>query len=183
MRFFTPELYARFNSAKRDEADKADEQWESAIRGYRKHLDRIRERLAPEVRELADLCLHDAELLSPDQSLQPLVSVRLESVGPEALWRAISVMPLKQDRELMTLVYVLFDRIRHRPPPRGWRFSKLRPHWLYDEIDLDALQAGHFLHRVLLSDGRTLEIPFISAVVRRVSLFTATGGEMARKGA
>ena len=61
--------------------------------------------------------------------------------------------------------------------------SKLRIHWLYDEVDVDERQPGHFLHRVLLSDGRVLEVPFISVIIRRVPLSPSAGGEVSRTSA
>jgi hypothetical protein len=39
MRFFTPELYCLFNSANEEEADRAEEAWESALQAYRNHLE------------------------------------------------------------------------------------------------------------------------------------------------
>src|SRR5437870_701827 len=69
MRFFPPELYVRFNSADEDEADRANEAWESALLAYRKHLDDIRERFPSQVRKLAEFCLHDAEFLGYDQAI------------------------------------------------------------------------------------------------------------------
>lgn len=182
MRFFTPQLYVRFNSRNDDEADKANEQWEAALLEYRKHLGRVREHLPREARALTEMSLHDAELLSLEESLEPLLSIRLEPFGPEVFWGAITLLPLRQNGTLVSLIYVLSDRIRQHPPVLRWRFSKLHTHWLYDEIDVDEAQRGHFLHRILLSDGRILEIPFISAMVRRVALSPPAGGEMARVG-
>src|SRR5271165_3957990 len=38
MKFFTPELFIKFNSPDDVVADRADEDWEAAIREYRSHL-------------------------------------------------------------------------------------------------------------------------------------------------
>ena len=79
MRFFTPELYVRFNSADDAEADVADAEWESAVAAYRRHLDGLRDRIPMQVRALADLCLHDAELLAVQQEIQPPQHFRARS--------------------------------------------------------------------------------------------------------
>ncbi|HVA47147.1 MAG TPA: hypothetical protein VNH11_12335 [Pirellulales bacterium] len=56
--------------------------------------------------------------------------------------------------------YVLWDKIRHRPAPKGWPFVDSTPCWLYDEVDVALGEHGKFVHRVLFSDGTTAEIPF-----------------------
>ena len=68
------------------------------------------------------------------------------------------------------LIYQLWDRVRKSPSPGLWPFSKRRPHWLYDEIDLASPQGGMYFHRVFLSDGRTLEIPFASVCVHVIPI-------------
>jgi hypothetical protein len=61
MKFFTPQLYQQFNSPNGEEADRADEQWEQALRGYQKYLSEIRDRLPSQIIKLSELDLHDAE--------------------------------------------------------------------------------------------------------------------------
>lgn len=63
MKFFTPELYLRFNSQDDDIADQADRCWESAIKAYHEHLDRIRDQMSQQVKSLSELFPHDCELL------------------------------------------------------------------------------------------------------------------------
>jgi hypothetical protein len=41
MKYFTPELYAKINSQDDDLADQADAEWESALRRYRCHFNKI----------------------------------------------------------------------------------------------------------------------------------------------
>jgi len=183
MRFFTPQLFTRFNSSNEVEADRANENWEAALGDYRKHLAEINERLPRGAQELAELCLHDAELLSPEHTLEPVFSIPLEPFGSDVFCPAITILLLKQEHNLVSLIYVLSDRIRQHASPSNWRFSKLRIHWLYDEVDVDERQPGHFLHRVLLSDGRVLEVPFISVAIRRVPLSPSAGGKVARTSA
>ncbi len=64
MRFFTPDLCRRFNSADPVEADAADADWETAVGDYRAHLDRLHDRFPLQVRKLATLNHHDAEVLA-----------------------------------------------------------------------------------------------------------------------
>ena len=174
MRFFTPDLYVRFNSSDEEEANEADGAWENAILEYRKHLDGIRDRLPSQVGKLADTCLHDAELLAYDRVVEPA------SLPPH---EPMAILSIKREDGIVSLIYILWDRIRESPPQRDWPFSKLRTHWLYDEVDTVLSQREKFLHRILLSDGRVLEIPFRSVVIHNVSLATASEGEESRQSA
>jgi hypothetical protein len=57
-----------------------------------------------------------------------------------------------------------------KPAPEGWPFSKLREHWLYDEVDRLPEERGPFWHRILLSSGVELDIPFTTVVIHRFAL-------------
>ena len=164
MKFFTPELYLRFNSPDDQVADRANEDWESAIRAYRSHLDRLADQMPAQVKKLANLDLHDAEFLADEETSEPLLSLPFE---PFPLWFGF-ILAVKQGDEIVYLTFVLWDRIRRHEPEASWPFSKQRTHWLYDEIDADTDHPGRFLHRVLLSDGVVIEIPFVSALVHRM---------------
>jgi hypothetical protein len=166
MRFFTPELYKQFNSSHDDDADRADEAWEAAIQAYQSHLDAMRDKMPREVQKLADLCLHDAEILAWDH-------------GP--FWAPVAVFSLRRNQEAFSIIYFLLDHVREQPPKGTWPFSKLRKHWLYDELDMAKNGPGMFLHRVLLSDGTVLEIPFGSVMVQSFPLAAANGGAAARQ--
>src|SRR6516165_611482 len=170
MRFFTPELYLRFNSSDDEKADRANEAWEAALSEYRRHLDGIRDHMPSQVRKLADLCLHDAELLACEQAVEPHFPFPFEPFGMPPFWSALAIVSVKQDDKIASLIYLLWDRIREYPSPEGWPFSKAHTHWLYDEIDFASGRGGAFLHRVLLSDGRGLEIPFVSVFVQNLPL-------------
>ena len=50
MRFFTHDLYVRFNSPDDGVADDAHADWEAAVRDYHAHLAKIRDRLPSPVR-------------------------------------------------------------------------------------------------------------------------------------
>lgn len=172
MRFFTPDLYLRFNSPDDDEADRADEAWESAVRDYQRHLRGLRDRVPGPVRKLAELCLHDWEVLAVHQEIEPSF--------PSPLWSAVAVVSLRRQDQVAVLVYALWDRIREHPAAPAWPFSGERKHWLYDELDVAADPRGPFLHRVLLSDGTVLEIPFASSFVHTFAV-PPPGAAPARK--
>jgi hypothetical protein len=144
MRFYTRELYLRFNSSDPAEADEADEAWEQADRDYEKQLARLRKRMPPDVRQLADrVCLHDASVMWWG-SKQTFAMVVLQH----------------EDGSTVNLTYVLENGIREIRRPKGWPFSAKDRHWLYDEVDRDPRNPAGYLHRILLSDGTELEIPF-----------------------
>jgi hypothetical protein len=169
MRFFTPELYQLFNSSDDDKANRADELWERATRDYRKHLDSIRHTLPSQVWKLAELCLHDFEVLGYDEKVQSMVPLP-EPFSQAPFWTAVAILTLKQRQTLHLLIYVLWDRAREHPAMEDWQFSKARKHWLYDEIDVAANHRNRFVHRILFSDGTVFEIPFVSVIVSTVEL-------------
>ncbi len=163
MMFFKPELYMRFNSSDDKVADRADEDWEAAIAAYRQHLDGLRDQMPPSVKELANLCLHDAELLAWEQPIEPLFELLPFRTG-------FAILSMRQGDEIVSLIYVLWDRVRKHPSREDWPFSKLQTHWLFDEVDVSPNHRGMFLHRVLLSDGTIMEIPFLSALIHSFRL-------------
>jgi hypothetical protein len=170
MRFFTPELYLQFNSADDEEADRANEAWEGAVREYRRHLDDLKDRMPSSVRELAELPLHDAEILAWERNAEVRFSPPLEMPGVQPSWSVVAILSVKQEDKGVSLIYSLWDRVREFPSPAEWPFSKERRHWLYDEIDVSQPNRGVFCHRVLLSDGTTLEIPFLDVLIHRFPL-------------
>ena len=173
MRFFTPELYIQFNSADDAEADRADEGWEHAIRDYRRHVDRFRSDLPVGAQRLAELCLHDAEVQTWDGEINPTSNGKIK-------WSAVAVLTLQNGEEITTLIYSLWDHVSEVTPPSAWRFSQEKVHWLYDEIDAAQYRAGAFFHRILLSDGRVLLIPFRDVVVNGFAVTPASAGSSRR---
>ncbi len=175
MRFFTPELYTQFNSEDDDVADRANEAWEKAVQEYRRHLDAIRDQMPPQVRKVAELCLHDAEVLGFEQDLQFFP-------WPEPSWpgSAVAILSLNQDGTIRSLIYMLWDRVREYAAKVDWQFSKSRKHWLYDELET-AGHRGMFLHRILFSDGSVIEIPFVSVITTSIALPVMGEGSAARR--
>ena len=183
MRFFTPELYLQYNSPNDGEADRADEAWEAAIRAYQQHLDGLRDKMPSQVVRLSELCLHDAELLACEEKAEPLFRLPPEPYWLDPIWSAVAILSVRQGGEVLSLIYLLGDHLRDHPPKDDWSFSKLRKHWLYDEIDLAPSPRGTFQHRVLFSDGAVLEIPFLSVVTHRFPLQTSVGNELHKQSA
>lgn len=158
MRFFTPDLYRRFNSPDEAEADRADADWELAIQNYRDHLDEFRDGLPSQTRELARLNLHDAELIACEPKLIP-----------DEFWPGVAILSVRQGGKVVDLIYHLWAVVRELPPPAEWPFFEERKHWLYEELDI-APGPRTFLHRVLWSDGSVLVIPFTSVLIHRFAL-------------
>jgi hypothetical protein len=147
MRYFTPELYLRFNCSDRAEVAKAHAEWEDAIEAYREHLEEIGPKLMANVRNLAQtLCLHDADYLG--MAVMPT---------PDA-GKPLAVLLIRQNRARLFLVYYLAEQPTTREIAREWPFSKKQVHWLYDEFDAD--EEGIQQHEVLLSNGQVLNLRF-----------------------
>jgi hypothetical protein len=159
MRFFTPDLYMRFNSPNDQIADEANDAWEEAIAKYQEHLDRLRKEMPPPVQRLADLCLHDAEIVEiEEEDVDTLPSANAAEAVSAAPGLRLGILSARQENKAVSICYVLKASIRKHAAPRNWPFSKERMHVLYDEIDGD--HPSGFVHRMLLSDGSVLAIAF-----------------------
>ena len=110
MKFFTPELFIKFNSPDDVVADRADEDWEAAIREYRSHLEGLRDQMPSQVKELAGLSLHDAELLACELPIERFLA--LTDIQPFPFWFGFAILSVKQGDEIFSLFYVLWDRVR-----------------------------------------------------------------------
>lgn len=162
MHFFTPELYMQFNSSNDEIADQAEEAWESALQDYQHHLEKIRPKMIPQVSKISELNLHDAEILKLQQDMETFPqSFNLFPWHPSLA----TMINLRQGREILSLVYMLHGKARSCSAKDGWHFSRLRRHWLYDEIDMQNGKESLFVHRILFSDGSAIEIPFFSVIV------------------
>src|SRR5438094_7957878 len=114
MRFFTPELYLRFNSRDSAVALTADEAWERAIAKYDEYLATFRERMPSQVAELSELCLHDGEVLQR-QERQPLEPWCFEDRPEPPFWYGLATLGVRLDDMLVTLFYFLCDHVAERP--------------------------------------------------------------------
>jgi len=170
MRFFTPQLYLRFNSKHDEEALAADEEWERAITQYNEHLNSLRSKMPIQVARLTETCLHDADVLLRREHQQPFMLPSRPEWSPFGAlvpWYGIFALAVQQDEQVLAIFYFLADHVTEEPPIRGWMFSGGPEQWLYDEIDYRAAAGGHFVHNVLLSTGVLLSIPFSNVLMER----------------
>jgi len=188
MKYFTPELYQKFNSFDVNEAERADEAWDRAEAAYKERIAEIRQRMPSQVVRLSELCLHDALVVSRVEQAEPVGESRIfnEPVRKSrifnerppfpfpCLWTAVAIISVTLGEEVISLIYSLSDHIKTREAPDGWRFSKLQEQWLYDEVDLLHDPKGPFVHRILLSTGITLEISFVSVIIHRFTVPAVT---------
>jgi hypothetical protein len=173
MRFFTPELYLRFNSRERKQALRADADWEEAVRRYDSHLEELKEKMPSQVKKLTEMCLHDAEIMGEqEEALGGAYYTFFDYPAPFPLpfWTEVAALSMKLGNEIVSLFYCLYDHMQVHRGPEDWPLSKERVHWLYDEVDLAVKQRGPFIHRILLSSGIVLEIPFVTVFIHRFSL-------------
>jgi hypothetical protein len=151
MRFFTPELYRRFNAP--EGLEETHEAWEKALKDYEQHLRAIRPHMPQSVKQLSKLCLHDAEVLAV---LAPFENT--------------ATVLLKQENTLYCLLYRLVGQVREHGSADDWPYSKQRKHWLYDELDAEPAGRKEYRHRILFSDGSVLELPFASVSIHRIPM-------------
>jgi len=177
MKYFTPELYQQLNSFDIEEAERADEAWDLAEAAYTKRLASIRENMPSQVAKLSELCLHDALVVSRIEETQSGREFRSSAPTPfpaTFFWTAVAIVSVAIGTEAVSLIYGLCDHTKTNEAPEGWRFSKLQEQWLYDEVDVLNDGRGPFVHRILLSTGVTLEIPFVSVIIHRFTVPTVT---------
>jgi hypothetical protein len=161
MKFFTRELYLRYNGP--DKTDRADAEWEAAVTAYHTHLGRFSATMNDRVRKFAeDLCLHDAELLALHEDV-----VTLPTLPP--MQTPVAILSLRAIGRTFNLSYLLWGELVLSTAAVAWPSSPRRVQWLYDEIDREPSQPHRFYHHVMLSDGRELSIPFDDVIVHSYS--------------
>lgn len=156
MQYFTPRLYLELNSTDADVVERASERWEEAIGTYKAHLAKILKGKSSELRRLGKLSLHDWELVKTKMHHDIPAP---ESGGPP-VWFSAASLVVRHENQTLWLLYLLWDKVQRVASPKNWTLSKDRVHWLYDELDAAGDMPDHFVHRVLLSNGSTLIIPF-----------------------
>lgn len=165
MRFFTPELYMRYNSHREEEADGADAAWEAAVDAYRRHLAKMAG-LPRAVRNLSQMNLHDAEILA---------GLRQTEAGARDSRPGAAVLTVRHDGQILSLIYLLDEPVREFAASKRWPFSKRGKHWLYDEVDIST-RGGPYVHRVLFSDGASVAIPFHNIIVQSFAVPAPNNG-------
>lgn len=166
LKFFTRDLYMRFNSIDEQEANEADEAWETAIREYQAHLASLAKRMPADVERLASLCLHDAELIHQDD----LFLTRLSDSGSAG----VQVREKDDLWQVYLISYSLFEDVREAAPPANWPYPNPPIQWMYDEVDVSEGRRKRFIHRIMLSDGRVVVVPFTHVDVQVLSIRPAS---------
>jgi hypothetical protein len=105
-------------------------------------------------------CLHDAQLISPTG-----YGSALPSSPRVRTW----VNFLRLNGNIVSIQYLLWGEARISASRRKWPFSKVRPHWVHDEVDTDPMAQGRDWHRILLSDGRAISVPFFDVFVHALT--------------
>ena len=118
MRFFTPDLYVRFNSQDESQADRADGDWESALGKYREHLEVLRKRMPSQVKQLSELCLHDGVWLAPEQMSIPSPAHSADSIDRLPAWSVMAILSVMHEGKIVSLVYQLWDKLIEHPQYR-----------------------------------------------------------------
>lgn len=156
MKYFTPELFARFNSSDDAIALAAHDEWERQLKRYGRHYKKIEAQLPPMLRKFdSEQCLHDADVFAP--ALLP----------GNAPWKAPTVIIVAQQintlfPEFLNTLAILEYTITANPVveiPLPVPVSRqVQPIWLYEEVDVIA--PGVFTHEILISDGRVIKLQF-----------------------
>jgi hypothetical protein len=172
MRYFTPDILIRGNASDDTVSDAADDEWDAASTAYQARLAELNDRLPDDVRDLLGLCLHDGELLAwgDPGALARATHAVLPIMGRTPRVDR-SVVAVRLDDVVTSIEYQLAGPVASSPQRTEKPFTA-RDHvaWLYDEVDQSPGSATTYLHRVLLSDGREVEVPFTSVSVRRFPL-------------
>jgi hypothetical protein len=163
MKYFKPDLLAKYRSRDPDTAEAAATEWQRRAEAYRKHLKQIQDRLPSGVRQLLrSLTLHDAHLLTFNVAMvrgrpQFLVSYRLPGGDGRAgvLLRYDGVEGLKV--------------VDHEPQGAGETGMVA----LYDEFAVSA--DNRVTHSILMTGGVELRIRFARLVVTRLTRVVAPG--------
>jgi hypothetical protein len=156
MRYFKPELLARFRSLDDDVADAAAKEWERATAQYKAKLAGFRSRLPLGARSLLrNFTLHDATLLSiavGEKSPTISLFIRLEG-SPERNGRILELQYTSPEYSLRK-----YGDIDKDSPDLS--------HVLYDEFS--ELKKGGFAHSLLLALGIELRIHFTNLRIRQM---------------
>lgn len=151
MRFFTPELLVRLNSPDDSVAAAAESEWDAALAQYDQQLAADLAKAPNAVRELGNLCLHDAELLL---------------YHPGTFHPRIAALLLKtEDQERVSLLFELTA-----PPQLDRAAAKTageRLFWLYEELRCQPNTADRYELRILLSDHSILMLSFAAVSIIR----------------
>jgi hypothetical protein len=178
MKYYTPDLLARFGSEDLKVAKSARLELEKNAEKYVAHLERIRPQLPHRFTEVQErFYLHDARVVAPVlpwvhpefavmAPFAPLCGLTLEArelaASPGRVPSLILVLQLDPPpQEFLVLHYrfVMIDEVSHHPRLREERGTPLE--WLHDEVELissnDHVEYGH---SILFTHGLELRLRF-----------------------
>jgi hypothetical protein len=189
MMFFTPELYARLNSPRSEEFDRASKEWDAALGHYREEIEFLSSRMPNRIRQLATKYrFHDSEVLSMAVETAETTSRSngLSRSGKPGEASEYFTFTLMSELWAHFVFYVLSRPIVRKQHVDVDVFCGEKVFWLYDEVRPDpqmpsseitpdahgAIVSGrsNFVHGVLLSNGLELEIPFSDVFIQAIPL-------------
>ncbi len=163
MKFFTRELYERTQSEDEAILDASEEEWESALRAYEKHLQGIEPELPVHIREFQELLLHDAVVQSIGREDNRLILILRKDIPPRDL--VILSYDLESEPVLETFA-------RH---PRDWARTT---DFNFDEFDVIRNSGGSlYTQEIVFGNGWLLRLRFRDVrLTRAAPLFPIEGG-------
>jgi hypothetical protein len=147
MKYFTPELLARYGSSDDRVANAAQAEWEAATEKYQKHLRSIQRQLPKRLRGfLRRYYLHDA-------------AVRFVGVADQVLHLTLQLDA--PPRDTVFLRYRLVSDIKMVSHALSGHDAAQPLSWLYDEVDIASEGVFPVIEqRILLSNGVELTVQF-----------------------
>lgn len=196
MKYYTPELLARFASDDEKIALAAQDELEQRAEQYAEYLKSIAKKLPPRFRELPErYYLHDAQVAWP---FFPWFAADMGPLHPEMLWdmfedRAFDrsggvpsfVIALQLDAPPKELLVLHYRGVRFDGPPFRPRWHPRFPflEWRHDEVELVAADREvEFLHDVLFSEGVELRLRFTDFDFATLKPMTTTPARTTSRG-
>ena len=143
MKYFTLELLNRFRAADENVSANAHDDWDEALKRYRRRETRIKAALPEGVRRFIDdrVCLHDARLLNMGSQGDNFVMI-LEMEPPT--------------RNLVIMMFTLDEKLQSADASLMGKSDSEFVTWMYEEWDIDRRQRPCF--SVLLSNGWLVQL-------------------------
>lgn len=162
MKYFTKELLKQFQSDDNAIADKANDDWESAIESYQLRLSEMQADFSSTLKVLGEYCFHDSEIIG--------ISVDSEKHTVEV---ALSLdSSFNAGPPLVTLRFLgVFKRYPVNPPR-----SKL--YWLYEEIDIT--DQGFFKYSILMEDVEKRDTIELGLEFSQLEIIVPVLGELSK---
>jgi hypothetical protein len=146
MKYFTPELYLRGQSADDAVVRAVEEAWEEASERYERHLRVIEPEMPEHVREFGNLLLHDADVYSIARRDSQLIMVLRKDAPP---------------CDVVVLTYHLTEEPHLSKGLFPKEYSSVGMQFLYDEMDL-IKEGGRtvYAQSILFSNGWEMALRF-----------------------